>query len=614
MPLQLNTSSPLIAILLSVVFTWGPTAGHAETTYQPMLQKLQADVAQRAGMTGRSVVVGVISDGADGYQALQTSGDLPANIGFVNTWPAGDAEGEAMMQLIHQIAPNATLAFCSGRNANYSVGSCTQALVNNFGANIIVDDLGVTDMYGPSSDSYIDEALLSVNPNVIIVHVAGNNEGLDLFAPFKPISLAIAGTSYQVDDFGAAVGQASNPYETTTIQPGQLLVATLGWTDNPSSPPPASNNLMGIWILDQNGNVLNSIQSNIPWACVLGWINNGSTAMTVNVVAGMIQQNNANPFYMEFQVYPSQPINSVQIEAGGSMGASTLIWSIGAANSVSVNMEPFSAVGPYLSFWSATAAGPETANGIQPLNYTALASPQTFEHPDFVGLDSDEIAGDPSFQNGTTGQISNFLGTSAAAPTVAAVAALLMSAGYTKTQIREAFEQTSIPVPAANQTSTTQSTGTWAPNDGYGLVQAWAAAQYLGYVVPQPQIISPSGNNIGTYPGGSVVFSGNCTEPNSTISAYSWNFGDGTTSTQQNPGAHTFSQNNIYTVTFTCTDANGHTNPHPATVTIDAEGAPPPPPPPPPPPASSSSGGGGTFGLLSLLLLAPLVRLRKRKL
>lgn len=53
-----------------------------------------------------------------------------------------------------------------------------------------------------------------------------------------------------------------------------------------------------------------------------------------------------------------------------------------------------------------------------------------------------------------------------------------------------------------------------------------------------------------------VNFSGSGSDPDGTIISYNWNFGDGTTSTEQNT-SHTFQSDNTYTVSFTIEDNDG---------------------------------------------------------
>jgi immune inhibitor A len=79
---------------------------------------------------------------------------------------------------------------------------------------------------------------------------------------------------------------------------------------------------------------------------------------------------------------------------------------------------------------------------------------------------------------------------------------------------------------------------------------------------------------------------------------YTWDFGDGSSSTEVSP-SHTFPQTGVYTVTLTATDAQGQSDTYSSTVSVSA----------PTPPASGGGGGGGS--LWSFLLLLPLVRRRK---
>jgi PKD repeat protein len=59
------------------------------------------------------------------------------------------------------------------------------------------------------------------------------------------------------------------------------------------------------------------------------------------------------------------------------------------------------------------------------------------------------------------------------------------------------------------------------------------------------------------------------TAPSGTITAYSWNFGDGSTSTDAAPN-HTYAAADTYTVKLTVTDSNGNTDSTSTTVTVTA--------------------------------------------
>lgn len=73
--------------------------------------------------------------------------------------------------------------------------------------------------------------------------------------------------------------------------------------------------------------------------------------------------------------------------------------------------------------------------------------------------------------------------------------------------------------------------------------------------------------------GGPVVFTNGSTDPDGDIVEYLWDFGDGTTSTEENP-THQYSSGGTYTVTLTVTDSKNHTNSYGTNITVKSEGYP----------------------------------------
>lgn len=581
----------------------------------PLLHEIHADLAQQAGLNGKDVVVGVVSGGINGYQAAQTAGALPTSIGIVSNQIGTGGEGTVMLEVVHQIAPQATLVFCSNTiNAAIPVSSCAQQLVQDYGAQIVVDDLGFTTRYtyAPFPDSYNYDQLLAQNPSLIAIHSGGNQQQQSFVGPFTPVSLSIAGMNYQVEDFGKAAGGASNPYETVYVMPGELLKMILESNQNPNSPAPSSNDMIAVWVLDQSGTILYTLQWN-KYSLPVYYQNNGSATKTVNIVVGLITQNNPNPVAISLNDQSGDilSINGMG-GAGEELGPSAGVWSIAAVNEQSLVTEPFSDIGPATIYFAATQTGPQ--NGALLLSYALLPNPQVLNHPDLAGVDCVAIYPTIFYLNGAT----TFCGTSAAAPTVAGVVALMLQAGYSKSQIFQSLAATAKPVPATGQTSTGQSPDTWAPHDGYGLVQAWAALQNAGLLVPEPTITSPASYSATINAGQDVSFAGTCVPPaGQSTTGYTWAF-QGTNApaatTQQNPTV-IFQNPGTFTADFTCTDSQGITNPIPATATISVNSTSSGGSAPPPTSGGSHGGGGGANGFLVLGLLTCilLVNLAKKQ-
>ena len=82
-----------------------------------------------------------------------------------------------------------------------------------------------------------------------------------------------------------------------------------------------------------------------------------------------------------------------------------------------------------------------------------------------------------------------------------------------------------------------------------------------------PPVAVAGATPTGVVPGQAVNFSASGSlDPDGTVAAYSWNFGDGTTSATANP-SHAYTSNGTYTATLTVTDSLGATGT--ATVTVN---------------------------------------------
>jgi hypothetical protein len=94
-------------------------------------------------------------------------------------------------------------------------------------------------------------------------------------------------------------------------------------------------------------------------------------------------------------------------------------------------------------------------------------------------------------------------------------------------------------------------------------------------VPPTGTITSPS-SNVTITAGQAVLFSGSGTDPDGTVTAYSWTFPGGSPSTSAlaNPGNIIYSSAGTFTATLTVTDNVGLTDPNPPTRTVTVNPAP----------------------------------------
>ncbi|PAJ74180.1 alkaline serine protease [Pseudoalteromonas sp. NBT06-2] len=141
-------------------------------------------------------------------------------------------------------------------------------------------------------------------------------------------------------------------------------------------------------------------------------------------------------------------------------------------------------------------------------------------------------------------------GTSMATPHVSGVAALVWSNNLScsNQDIRNALNNTAQDKGASGRDT----------SYGYGIVKAKNASDYLANSNCGTTDQKPIANFSHSINGKSVTFTDNSTDDKG-INVYSWSFGDGATSTSQNP-THTYSADGEYNVTLTVTDTASQTD------------------------------------------------------
>jgi len=173
------------------------------------------------GVAGKGIKVGVIANGAQSINVSQKEGELSTV--HVLSEGTGD-EGTAMLEIIHDIAPDAELYFHAYGTSSDTFKTAVTALANA-GCNVICDDLYFFRQPFLQDGDVAEHirAVLKANPHLIYVTVSGN------FAPLHYQGNWKAGVSYgrnqTLQDFGGS--SAVN----ITLLPDERVIATLQWDD-----------------------------------------------------------------------------------------------------------------------------------------------------------------------------------------------------------------------------------------------------------------------------------------------------------------------------------------------------------------------------------------------
>ena len=449
-----------------------------------------ADVARSTfGLDGSGVTVGVLSDSFDcqgGAGSDMGSGDLPPTVAepVAEVCPGSD-EGRAMLQIVHDVAPGANLAFATSMGGQAAFAANIRAL-RDAGAKVMVDDM-IYLAEPMFQDGVIAQAVDDVAASGVSYFSAAGNEGRfgydHAFVPGQFISGA--GIAH---NFGGTILQRiSGPS-------GSQFRIVLQW-DSPFfsvSGPPGTPTDLDIYLLGSDGAggfvvVAAAANNNIGGDPVeiLGPIT-CSNPQCVGFIM-IVQFSGPTPGRIKYVIFPSggNPSLSPAINSGtiyGHANAEGAI-AVGAANyKTSTTLETFSSRGT-------TPVLFDTAGNL-------LSQPDLRQFkPEIVapdGVDTTFLG----FDNGDASSFPNLFGTSAAAPHAAGVAALVLQAvpSMTPTDVRETLRDTAQNMgPAGFDTDT-----------GFGLIRADAALNAL-HVFGITAV--PTGTPNPVNPGGTVSVS-----------------------------------------------------------------------------------------------------------
>jgi len=182
---------------------------------------MKSDLARRNfHLDGRGITIGVISDSFNSFQEEDidiASGDLPGD-GNPNrlrrsvqvlqdlSFGEGSDEGRAMLQIIHDIAPRAKLLFHAVGNSETTMAAAIRSLARA-GADLIVDDIGF--FAAPYfQDGIAAQAVTEVSQQgVIYFSAAGNDANRSYESEFRNGgSFTFRGVTYEAHDFDPGEG------------------------------------------------------------------------------------------------------------------------------------------------------------------------------------------------------------------------------------------------------------------------------------------------------------------------------------------------------------------------------------------------------------------------
>ncbi|HEY3266591.1 MAG TPA: S8 family serine peptidase [Armatimonadota bacterium] len=407
---------------------------------------MQADQARAdTGFDGKGVNVGVLSTGNLTASDRIAGNELSASDTHIVRSNYTDDEGTAMMEIVHDLAPASPIFFSSGWSINNQTtngGSMIGGIRSLAGSKcpVIVDDLGVFDEPMFEDGPVAKEAGFTTQQGIVYVSAAGNDNQEHYLGTY-----ADGGSIYgkeHAHEFAPNVLYCRYQINSGTVKTNRCSWH-LQW-DDPWNGPAADYDMYLVYP---------------PTSTVLTSSTNITQPGTGHPYEYMGYNNTVGSFYADVVVVLKSGAGGrfhllgygglqqqTQIAPAGAIYGHPAVKSVIAVAAIKAN-------GPHTSVESFSSHGPVE------IKYPAAESRPK---PDVAGIDGVTT---------TTPGFIPFFGTSAAAPHVAAVAALLKQAApeMTPAQMMTALEFTATDTDAPG----------YDFSSGYGLVNADAAILWI---------------------------------------------------------------------------------------------------------------------------------------
>jgi Subtilase family len=613
-----------------------------------------AAVRSSEALTGSGVTVGVLSDSFDCYSVYAaagsgvpasgysgyafngflataatdiSTGDLPATVSVLEEgdcldygapmFPPFADEGRAMLQIVHDVAPGASLAFYTADDSEADFASGIGKLAAA-GAKVIADDVGYFDepFY---QDGILAQAVDAVEAQGVAYFSAAGNDADASYENTTPSFSTLSSTGATSGEFllnfdmSNATTTTALPVTIDAMAPGQFAAIVVEW-DQPFVTGAANSGgatsridicvtgATSVYTIeDYDGNAVtctgpNAVGVDPVQILIIANPANASSSTaqeTLNLVVGLADGTAAPgrvKVVVETDGQADPPITQF------ATNSSTLQGHPGAAGAVAVGaafyfQTPGCGTDPaIIESFSSQGGAPILfdASGVR------LASATTRQKPDVVGPDggNDTFLGFTLASAGITGsdgQLStsiaacqndpsypNFFGTSAATPHVAGIAALMLqaNAAATPTEIASALEASALPMGGAQGFDFTS---------GFGFVQADAA---IALIPPGAPTISSAAASIAA--GGSTTITWSSVNATGCIASGNWSGALSPSGTQ----TVSVTASGVATYRLSCANAAGSSAASSVSVNVTA---------------AATHGGGGNLDwsmVLGLVLLS----------
>ncbi|MFA6376779.1 MAG: S8 family serine peptidase, partial [Candidatus Paceibacterota bacterium] len=378
------------------------------------------DVRSAYSQGGAGIRIGVISDGVDNIATAKSTGDLPAEVVVLSNSVGGD-EGTAMLEIIHDMTPAASLYFHDCGSNIVAFSAAIDDLVAA-GANVIVDDIGwISQPFFEDGAIASHVASVLASNNIVYVSSAGNDAKSHYQGDYY-------NDNFDFHDFSRG-SQPVNKYIYVEIPSNGKVTSILQWNDNFGF----SGNDYDLILLNTNG---------------------------YSVLASSINPQTGSSDPIESFSYTNTTGSSITAEIdienyNGSAAMRTLELFIYTSNGASLyanNINPVDSIYGHSAVPGVIAVGAINANdsGADTIETYSSQGPVTIigqeqrAKPDISGIDCVSVTGAGGFH-------SPFCGTSAVAPAIAAIVAQLWGQYPTATgnQIKNRILNTAVDLGVA---------------------------------------------------------------------------------------------------------------------------------------------------------------------